>query len=250
MSNDIKAAATRLQQLMTSGSRAVIVDGTHQNKKHILVLGMLMSQTQGSRILFRVNSLQDASDLLGVSKAPAPGTPLKADGHRLYVDSANSQSWQHSPAQVDYGVIYPLDSLDADSAAASIQDLFGRGAKQLFLVTWTDNFDRSWADIYSPGVVTYDVEDEDPAYHQRVIECIGATSQGPRLKLPKYAQSEDARYLVKLFCHSCKMSRWARLNKPYPGKIVLHKAQFGEHVATCLVCGRVANDNNNWYGQG
>ena len=65
---------------------------------------------------------------------------------------------------------------------------------------------------------------------------------------PKYAQSVPVKYLIQILCKGqCNSERWARLNKPYPGKLALKNAKNGEYRATCLKCGYVALDNHNWH---
>jgi len=79
-----------------------------------------------------------------------------------------------------------------------------------------------------------------PTPRDRSNDYIGA--------LPDYAKNADRAKVVQLLCKGkCGRGRWAELNKPYPGKDALHKAQMGEYKATCMRCGVPALDNYNWY---
>ena len=65
--------------------------------------------------------------------------------------------------------------------------------------------------------------------------------------LPNYAARTNRRRLVKILCRSkCRSTRWAEMDRDYPGKDVLKKAPMGVFHATCLVCGYIASDNYNW----
>jgi hypothetical protein len=67
-------------------------------------------------------------------------------------------------------------------------------------------------------------------------------------KLPGYARHVDRTRLVRILCRgTCRMTRWAEMNAPYPGKDVLKRARLGQFRATCLQCGYVAVDNYNWF---
>jgi len=253
VANDFQSAVGEVARFLQSEALVAVVRGTHQNKKHTLVLDCALVDTSTTfRILFRVNSRRDADDFrrgVGFSRAPGAGSSLSYKGHRLYVDTINPRSWRDSPSPIDIGVVYPLDSLDADSGSVCVDDLKRRGATKIFLVTCTDNFDLTWVTSYDPYWITYDAEDEDPAYHQRVKDVTAEQGLSHHPKVPAYASREDTRYLVRHYCDRCRMSRLARLNKPYPGIRNLHDAQMGEYEATCLKCGCVALDNYNWYGQ-
>lgn len=66
--------------------------------------------------------------------------------------------------------------------------------------------------------------------------------------LPQYARRADRSKLVQMLCKGkCRTTRWAVLNKKYPGKDELKRAEFGEYKATCLKCGYEASYNYNWY---
>lgn len=65
--------------------------------------------------------------------------------------------------------------------------------------------------------------------------------------LPNYASRANRRRLVKILCRNkCSGTKWAEMDRDYPGKDVLKKAPTGNFHATCLVCGYVASDNYNW----
>lgn len=210
----------------------------------------------GTNVLFRANSRENlplflkAVGIQVTHRAARPGEPLVVGACRLYVDTINPRSWRISARPIDVAIVYPLDSLSPDTGSDCIQDLRSRDSKKLILVTWTDNVDYSWLDTYSPRWIAFDALDQ-PDYHRKVkdLEARGHRRYpGPRT-LPQYARDVDTRYLVKLHCDSCHATRWARLNKPYPGLNALNGAMPGEFEATCLKCRTNLRDNYNWYGQ-
>lgn len=169
-------------------------------------------------------------------------------GRTLYVDTMNRASWRSTPQHVDVAIVYPLDALEPVEDEC-VQDLVSRGAKRVFLVSWTDNKNFDWVDQLKPVRVVYDAEEEDPEYHQRMIKVISETyhERSPG-KLPSYAQSTPYNLLVRILCRGhCGTTRWARLDEPFPGTTALKGAKMGEYRATCLVCGYTASDNYNWF---
>jgi hypothetical protein len=250
--NDARSALEALQSFLNSEDKLVVVDGTHQNRKHVLALATALAiKGRTLRILFRANGRQNAGDFLrplGIQRLPSPGDFLRLDGHRLFVDTINPRTWNASPSVIDIAVVYPLDSLAADTGSRCIEDLEYRRAGKILLVTWADIFDVTWLQDRRPVWVTYDAEQDDLAYHARVKVFTGDV-RAPRLKTPDYASRADPRYLIRLHCDRCRCGRWALLNKAYPGIAAINDAETGEYEAKCLVCGSTMVDNYNWYGQ-
>jgi len=183
-------------------------------------------------------------------RAPRSGVPFNIKGgYKLYFDTIDPATWHSTPSNIDVAIVYPLDSLDPDNGDDCIQDLLRRKAKKVFMVSWTDNKDFSWTNQFNPVRVIYDAEEEDPELHRRVKIMLSSkppTTTFP--KLPDYAKSTAHSHLIRILCRGrCNGTRWARLNKPYPGKSALTSAPMGEYEATCLKCGYVASDNYNWF---
>ena len=64
------------------------------------------------------------------------------------------------------------------------------------------------------------------------------------MALPQYARDVPRERLVRVFCKGdCGMTRYAELSKTPWSK----EGFDSELYATCLVCGREAKDNYNWY---
>jgi hypothetical protein len=253
--NTRKQAEEKIAFFLRSDRRFLQLTGTHQNRKHLLALELVLSHYPSpATVLFRANHVRNIesflSPLMKLPKSPRPGTQFNIQGgYMLYFDTINPASWRSSPKGIDAAILYPLDSLNPDEGDDCVQDLVRRNTKKVFLVSWTDNRDFSWTNQFDPVQVIYDAEEEDPDYHKRMMELLSST-EPERIfqKKPDYAESTQDIYLVKILCRGrCNSTRWAKLNKPYPGKSALRAAQMGEYRATCLSCGYVASDNYNWF---
>ena len=252
--NTKEKAVKGILSFLQSDQQFLFLNGTYQNEKHPLALAAVLYQYPGpATILFRVNAQRNADIFLspiGIRRSPKPGTPIRVEEHNLYVDTINPRSWNSSPSRIDVAIVYPTDSLNADKGGECVEDLVRRQANKIMLVTWTDNKDFGWVDQFNPVRVTYDAEEKRPDYHARMREIELKTSQKEVIKgLPDYAKTVPSEYLVKIHCRTCGSSRWARLNKPYPGKTALRNAEMGIYTATCLKCRTEEYDNYNWYGR-
>lgn len=66
-------------------------------------------------------------------------------------------------------------------------------------------------------------------------------------KVPNYASGADRKKLLKiLYKGRCNMARWAVMNEGFPGMDRLRRSHLGDFQATCLMCGKIANDSYNW----
>lgn len=239
-------AIAGIQSFLKSSSRILLLTGTYQNMKHVLLLKQVLTLSQPVSVLFRANSREHIEQFLnpvGIQKVPEGGARFGT--HRVYGDTINTRSWQSSPAQVDVAVVYPADSLDARSGPVCVEDLMRR-AQKVCLVSWTDNKDLGWTSPFNPVRLVYDAEEERPDYHKTMLSHTAGASRQSFPGLPEYAQSTPAEFLVKIYCDTCAYNRWARLNKPYPGDDALKAASMGEYIATCLMCRAEALDNYNW----
>lgn len=252
--NNKEQATGAIQAFLKSNEDVLLLTGTHQHEKHPLAISLALSEYPApATVLFRANHSRHYQDFLSpvltLQKNPRPGVPMNVEGgYQLYVDTMNQSSWSKTPRQIDVAVLYPIDSYTTDTGTRSVQDIVFRGCKKIILVTWTDNRDISWTNNYTPVKVIYDAEEEEPEYHTRMKEIEEPPVATERLtRLPKYAQTTPHDHLIRVSCTSCHATRYARLNRPYPGETVLTGAEQGEYWARCLKCGTTVNDNYNWY---
>jgi len=239
-------------EFLDSNKKFLFVNGTHEDEKHNLVMNVVLEKYSSINILFRANAKNNAILYLTSFNVniPSPGKYTSINGNKLYVDSINSTSWNSTPSNMDVAILYPAESLDLNTENSCIKNLVNKNPQKIILITWSDNKDIRWVDQYSPERVTYDAEEENPEYHDRVKKLISETYITEEItNLPQYAQSTPQKYLIQLFCRKCRKGRWAKLNQPYPGKSTIRNADMGTYKAQCLMCGEIALDNYNWYGR-
>lgn len=255
MMNTRQNATQSILSFLRTDDQFLLLTGTHQYEKHVLVLSTIFSNYPApATILFRAshsNNIQRDLSLvpeLTLTKKPKPGDSIIHGEFILYVDTMNRRTWYSSPSGVDVAILYPIDALGYDEGDDCVQDLIRRKAKKIFLVSWTDSKNFGWTDQFNPIRVIFDAAEEDPEYHQRVLESVAFPSSREPISenLPQYAQSTSKEYLVKIYCRTCQRTRRARLNQKYPGKSALRNAEIYEYKATCLKCGEEAFDNYNW----
>lgn len=252
--NTKEQAAMKLRDFFQSQDKFLLFNGTHQHQKHPLAIAAAVEVTQQpATILFRSNHSDNTGTFLravGITEVPQPGAFLRVGKHRLCVDTINQASWRKSPRPIDIAIVYPVGSLTGDKGDECVQDLICRNASKILLVTGTDNKDLAWVNQFNPVRITYDAEAERPDYHEEIRKIgVGTMRADIPKNLSDYAKSTPPELLVQLYCRRCGSGRWARLNRPYPGKMALKNAKGPEYTATCLKCGDVATDNYNWYGR-
>ena len=251
--NTKEKATEEILSFLDSDEQVLLMTGTYQNRKHVLAMQLIFSYfPPPATILFRAGHADNFETylrpIITLHSRPKTGKSIRIrEGYNLYVDTINPKSWQSTPRNIDLAVVYPLDVLDEDNGDDCVQDLLRRNPRKILLISWTDNKDFNWVEQFNPRHVIYDAEAERPDYHRRMLELTSEKSK-PKFvwNLPQYAKSIDPAFLIKIWCRNCNKSRWARLNRPFPGKTALHNAQLGEYEAICLKCGYRATDNYNW----
>ncbi|GED55463.1 hypothetical protein EDM54_23840 [Brevibacillus borstelensis] len=170
--NTKENAMKSIVDFFLSEDKCLYVNGTHQNKKHPLVLRCLKNLAEPSSILFRTNAMGNLGTIFGTNgKRFKSGVAYPLGIHKLYFDSLNPTSQRNTPGNLDYVVVYPVDSVCKDKKAKEIiQDVLQMAKQKVILVSWTDVFDNSVVKEYVDRYVAYDAEEDDPAYHQRVLE--------------------------------------------------------------------------------
>jgi hypothetical protein len=181
--NNKENAVKELIEFINSDEKVILIKGTHQYEKHSLVLKLLTHSKDFKKGLVRSNSLQNIPTFLGhagfkglLGKRFAAGTPYNLNGTIVYFDSLFTRStWGKSPIELDFAMIYPMDSFcesKKDLKDELLDDILRwKNIKKIFIVTWTDlRHDYQWLNEYVDRTVIFDAEDEDPEYHQRVLD--------------------------------------------------------------------------------
>ncbi len=176
--NNRQNAKEKIIDFLASDKKALLLTGTHQNEKHVLVLHSIVNAvSKPSSILFRANSMDNLGSFFKAhTKNFKTGKPYKMGKHAMYIDTINKASWKNTKHHYDYAIIYPLDSVLKISGREEIfKDLYvHRNVGKIFIVSWTDHRIYNYEDLaefYDEHVV-FDALEENPAYHQRVINVL------------------------------------------------------------------------------
>lgn len=156
--------------------KIMLITGTHQFEKHMEVLRTLNKNVKdGVKVLFRLNGKDNIDSIFQHSlKSAKLNTRIKVGNLRMYIDTINKMSWRNERYNVS--ILYPLDSIcrkKDEQRKEILDDLIRNTVNKVFIVSWTDSYDYSWLDEFGiDRKVVFDAEEEDPAYHGRVIDNI------------------------------------------------------------------------------
>ncbi|EGO63465.1 hypothetical protein [Acetonema longum] len=176
--NRKQQAIKDIENFLESDEKCVLITGTHQYEKHKLVMKILNTHYKNAHILFRINSMDNITDdiFIGLSKKPSAGAQIKLSNNYYEFDSFNTSStWRKTSNRFDFAIFYPIDALCRSLKKEAISNLFEyKSIPKIFLCSWTDNsyYDYSKLSEFFSRQVIYDAEEEDLAYHQRVLESI------------------------------------------------------------------------------
>ncbi|MBZ9624383.1 hypothetical protein G9F71_016140 [Clostridium sp. FP2] len=176
--NGKQQAIEQIVDFLKSDEKCMLITGTHQFEKHKMIMNILNKSYKNARILFRINSMNNITDdaFIGLSKKTTAGTKLKMGNNYYEFDSFNTSStWSRTSSTFDFAIFYPIDALCRSMKKEAISNLFEhKNIKKILLCSWTDNLDYDYSkfsEFFSRQVI-YDAEEENPAYHQRVLDNI------------------------------------------------------------------------------
>lgn len=180
MSNNKENLIKNIEEFLCSEKKCMLITGTHQYRKHMMVIAALDYYRPNSHILFRSSTMQNLLDreFLGrfISKQPKIGQEFRIENNIYEADTfTNSSSWYKTSREFDYAIFYPIDSIArGNTDIKCIDNLFERKEiGKIFLVSWTDmNYDYSIFDKYVNRECVYDAEEENLEYHKRVLDNI------------------------------------------------------------------------------
>lgn len=176
--NGKKQAIENIVDFLKSDEKCMIITGTHQYEKHKLIMKILNKYYKNAHILFRINSMDNITNdaFIGLSKKPTAGTKIKIANNYYEFDSFNTVStWSRTSSKFDFAILYPIDALCRSTKKEAISNLFEyKNISKIFLCSWTDNLEYDYSkfeDFFSRHII-YDAEEENPEYHQRVLDIL------------------------------------------------------------------------------
>lgn len=176
--NTKQNAIESIEEFLHSDERCLLITGTHQYAKHKLIMAILDKHFEHHLFLFRTNSLKNVSNndhlgWAGVNKTPKAGETFKVGRNMYQCDSLTSSgTWYKTSRRFACAIVYPVDTLYRSGDVSSIDDLFKfKEISKVFLASWMDRneYDHSIFAQFVQRHVVYDAEQEDPEYHQRVL---------------------------------------------------------------------------------
>lgn len=173
--NGKKQAIDKITTFFQSDEKGVLITGTHQYKKHYLVMALLDKYYKNARILFRINGMVNISDdnFTPLSKQPKAGEVVKLGNNYYEFDAFTSRStWNKTSRNFDFAIVYPIDAMCRKNNIEPIEELCKfKSIGKIFLCSWTDHaeYDYSIFSDYVTQHIIYDAEEDDLAYHNRVL---------------------------------------------------------------------------------
>ena len=162
--------------LQNDDENIMLITGTYQREKHMEVLRAINRNLQNEvKVLFRVNGKDNIENIFeNRIKSSKLNTRIRVGKINLYLDTINSRTWQIGKYNIS--IIYPIDSvcrMKEKQRDEVINDLLRKTVNKMFIVSWTDNYDYSWLDKFGiDRKVVFDAEEENSAYHKRVLNNI------------------------------------------------------------------------------
>lgn len=173
---------------LENDEKVVLITGTNQYEKHKTVIAILNKYRPKSKILFRTNSMSNIYDeqFLGwtgsLKKKVKAGETFKISKNYYQVDSFNTErTWYQTATNFDYAILYPIDAcLRNNSLDKVLNNLINeKNVKKIFLISWTDSkhYDYDKISKYYYQRFIYDALEENPEYHNRVLNIINNINQ-------------------------------------------------------------------------
>ncbi|WP_144626250.1 MULTISPECIES: hypothetical protein [Bacillus] len=172
--NGREQAEEKIIDFLKSDERVAIVTGTHMFEKHKLVVRVLDENLQNAKILFRTSNMRMAAHFLNNDNPMKTGRPYNGENCTFFVDTVNKKTWDKH-GNINIAIIYPLKPVSDNKIRKEIiENLFDfHGIQKLFFVSSQDTLDLTWAASINTKIV-YDSLEDDPEYHQRVIDDIAS----------------------------------------------------------------------------
>lgn len=176
MNNRFKLKSEIVEFIKSDNEKIMLITGTHQYEKHMEVLRTLNQNVQdGVKVLFRINGADNIDNIFeNKLKSAKLNTRIKIGKLRIYIDTINRRTWKNEKYNVS--VVYPVDSICRmrdEQRKEIISNIICNTVNKVFVVSWTDSYDYSWLNEFGiDRTAIFDAEEEDSAYHNRVLNHI------------------------------------------------------------------------------
>jgi hypothetical protein len=175
--NNQNDALINIENFFKSDKKCMLITGTNQFKKHLLVMYVINKYYKNANVLLRTNVMENLTNpnYIGkfIDRKPKIGEQFKIENNYYSVDTFQQGSWWKTDDDYDIAIVYPMDAiLRSIIKTDCISNLFNdKYINKIFLVTCTDYKTDHYSTIeqYIDTRNIYDAEEEDIRYHKRVL---------------------------------------------------------------------------------
>ena len=160
-----------IEKFVESSDNAMLVKGTHMHEKHKSIIRWLNENTSNSKILFVINAMQNItrSEFIGLRKQPKIGETIQIENNNYVFTTFNrvADEFEH----YDFVIVYPIDRFVRERQTQVMNEINLKNYNKIFYVSCVDSvkYDFTILDSYIDRTAYYDVEEEDPAKHKRIM---------------------------------------------------------------------------------
>lgn len=159
-----------IEDFLASNKKGILVKGNQQFEKHKLVMALVNKHYNKSKILFRINAMQNIenNEFLGwtkkVKKNPKSGEQMKIGNNFYEFDSFNScTTWNNTDMNFKCAIVYPIDAIIRENKLEALENLYNhKNIDKVFLISWYDREDYDFLKLkeYYDCEISYDEEED------------------------------------------------------------------------------------------
>ena len=117
----------KIKDFLQSERKGLLITGTHQCKKHWLIMSLLNHYYKDCAVLYRISYLNNITmkDFTPLNKTPKAGQGVRMGNNWNYFDAMHSiNSWDKTAnKKYDFAIVYPLDGLTRKKGVDVIEEL-------------------------------------------------------------------------------------------------------------------------------
>ena len=150
----------QFEEFLKSDKQHLFFHGNSENDRHLYVLKFIKERLRNRDILFRTNSLENATEFARLRKGKASSKNVYHHlNNNFYFDSYfTDRTMTNSPNTIDIIIVYPLEGLIRNNKVNKLfEDINDKNVGKVIFVSWLDeNNDRIQYD-YSDFINKADV---------------------------------------------------------------------------------------------
>ncbi|RAS89614.1 hypothetical protein A3863_10365 [Priestia endophytica] len=148
------------EEFLRSDNKYLFFHGNSQEDRHLYILKFVKERLRNRKILFRTNSLENATDFARLKKGKASSTKLYSHfNNNFYFDSYfTDRSMTNTPDTVDIAIIYPLEGLIRNNKVNKLfEDINDKNIRKVVFVSWLDEDNQQTSYDYSDFINKADI---------------------------------------------------------------------------------------------